>query len=533
MYKFLLISFFLFPFFCSAQQLDIAWSEKNKDVNLEAQLRGVISENNSVTIISNERKRNYAHIISDQMQVSKQAELDLDKKEDPIALVKGENTNYLLTNEFDKRDNVAIKRIYSMGKNSVSVGKKLLEQQVYYDGKSSISLNGTEFFNRIEESFDKQWIAQITENKVKKKENTSVSIFTAHKGDEVKSYANNFTLPYADRDFKITDAMIANDGTVSIVGYLSSDDNKEYDSTVVFTIDNELKGGEKKIFKLPENEGKSKFIGDMKIVPTKLDYIVLGGFYNRGGKFLTASNTQSMGSITYVLDKNRETVFSLTNNFNEDDLAIINSDPEDSDRKKKREKKTSNRNLTLLEVIPSNTSSGFYLISEQVYKYVISSGNYGAIGGATSQTPYTDFGNLVITYVEDQQVKWNKVIAKDYKSLVGHHDYLTQYFYLNGKDMLFYTAQADKEELEEEDIESKSLRNIALFATELSAEKALDPEVIAGGKEIIAMPLPNNFIQLNDGEIIVFGREAQGGVAKLLFGDKQRGNSHVGKITYK
>ncbi|HET8962820.1 MAG TPA: hypothetical protein VFM99_02930, partial [Chitinophagales bacterium] len=330
----------------------------------------------------------------------------------------------------------------------------------------------------------------------------SVSVF----GDNMeKKWELEFTFPYPEKLYDITDVDIDNNGNFYFMGLLYNEKAKS-----------KVRGqpNYQYILSAFRNNGKEKeeyiislddlFITDCSFVLTDDNKIVCSGFYS------TKGTTSIKGSFFMTIDPETKAVLSKgTTNFDTEFLKLFVSD-------NKAEKGSELANFTLDEII-LRSDGGALLIGE---KYYITTSTYRDPNSGSTSTSYHYHYNdiMVININPDNTVKWATKIPKKQTASSGF--YLSYVSHVKD-DMVYLIFNDNEKNLDEKNpdkIHAYDGKNSFATLVSIQPDGGWDKKALFSNKEVGVIMRPVVSKQINEDELLFYA---------------EKGNKYVvGKLTF-
>ncbi len=349
-----------------------------------------------------------------------------------------------------------------------------------------------------------------TPNKRSKGARDEVSVVVMDKDFEI-IWDDVLSIPYADKDFAITDYDVDNDGNVYILGKHYKQKSKRQKKKPRGTyklIGYFEEGHDRQQFDLRLS---NKFISDITYFVKDDGNILCSGLY---------SNTSTSGAAgAFYLEIENETLEVIVENLVEFSLDFITQGLSEraTKRTKKRAKKGKDVELYSYEVrnLIEKEDGGLVMVAEQYFVRVTTTTTTNANGTTSTQTTYHYYYNdiVVVSFDEEGEIEWHDKIEKAQYSTNDGGYYSGFNMVVKGDKMHFYFVD-QAYSVPGLDIDRRTDKKAYKANHFIYASLDLD-----GNKEVQSLgeihrkefrPVPKEFVSMRDGRSTIYlrGRKA-------------------------
>ncbi|MFZ1609946.1 MAG: hypothetical protein WAT52_02685 [Chitinophagales bacterium] len=321
----------------------------------------------------------------------------------------------------------------------------------------------------------------------------SISVFV---GNMEKKWELDFTLPYQEKLYSITDVDIDNNGNFYFMGLLYNEKAKSkvrglpnYQYILTAFRNN---GKEKAEYNISLDE---KFITDCSFILTNDNKIVCAGFYSDKG------TTTIKGTFFMTIDPETKEVLSKgTTDFDTEFLKLFVSNS-------KAEKGSELASFSLDEIIV-RSDGGALLIGEKFY--VTTSTYRDPNTGKTSTSYHYHYNDIMVININpDNTVKWATKIPKKQTASSGF--YLSYVSHVKD-DMVYLIFNDNEKNLDEKNpdkIYSYDGKNSFATIVSIQPDGKWDKKALFSNKEVGVVMRPSVSEQINDDELLFYAEKGK------------------------
>ncbi len=320
-------------------------------------------------------------------------------------------------------------------------------------------------------------------------------------------WKDELTIPYADKDFAISDYDVDNNGNVYILGkhYKQKSDREKRKPIGTYKLIGFFEEGhDRQEFDL---ELSNKFIADINYFIKDDGNILCSGLYSN------SSTSSAAGS--FYLEIENETLEVIVENLVEFDLDFLTQGLTERQTKKVKKKVNKGKDVEFYSYEVRNLiekeDGGLVMVAEQYFVRVTQTTTTNANGGTSTSTTYHYYYNdiIIVSFDEEGEVEWHEKIEKNQYSTNDGGYFSGFNMAVKGDNMYFYFVDQGYS-VPGLDIDEDSDRGAYRSNHFVCATIDLD-----GNKEVQSLgeidrrdfrPVPKEFVTMRDGRSTIYLR---------------------------